>query len=211
MMVSRNLWVKRAVTLSWFTIVYNFIEGVVSTWIGGGDESYLLFGFGADSFIEVGSASFVLWRFSREMQLDKTTNDGRDKTANLGIGLLFLLLALITALVSGVQLSAQSHPQTTLPGMIIALLSLSFMFFLWKAKLRVADQLDSKTMRSDAYCSLACIKLSTILFMGSAIYMLYPALWWIDSSFALVLSFFIGREGLEILRNRNNKEGPACC
>ena len=42
-----------ALGLSVFTIVYNVVEGLVSTWLGFRDETLALFGFGIDSFIEV--------------------------------------------------------------------------------------------------------------------------------------------------------------
>ncbi|MGV8091154.1 MAG: hypothetical protein AB2L24_04735 [Mangrovibacterium sp.] len=44
---------KRAYWLSLFTIGYNIIEGLVSMFLGYQDETLALFGFGADSFIEV--------------------------------------------------------------------------------------------------------------------------------------------------------------
>ena len=40
-------------SLSVFTIVYNVVKGLVSTWLGFRDETLALFGFGVDSFIEV--------------------------------------------------------------------------------------------------------------------------------------------------------------
>ncbi len=39
--------------LSLFTIFYNIVEGIVSIVMGYEDETLSLFGFGADSFIEV--------------------------------------------------------------------------------------------------------------------------------------------------------------
>jgi len=42
-----------ALGLSVFTMVYNVVEGLVSTWLGLRDETLALFGFGIDSFIEV--------------------------------------------------------------------------------------------------------------------------------------------------------------
>jgi len=51
-----SILVKRAITLSFFTIVYNIIEGVISIFFGLTGGSISLAGFGGDSFIEVGSA-----------------------------------------------------------------------------------------------------------------------------------------------------------
>ncbi|NND32279.1 MAG: hypothetical protein HKN76_06765, partial [Saprospiraceae bacterium] len=42
-----------AFALAIFTIVYNVVEGLISTYLGFEDESLALFGFGIDSFIEV--------------------------------------------------------------------------------------------------------------------------------------------------------------
>jgi len=41
-----------ALGLSVFTMVYNVVEGLVSTWLGLRDETLALFGFGIDSFID---------------------------------------------------------------------------------------------------------------------------------------------------------------
>ena len=55
---------KQAYWLSLFTIFYNIIEGLVSMILGYADETLSLFGFGADSFIEVmsgiGIATMIL-------------------------------------------------------------------------------------------------------------------------------------------------------
>ncbi|HLP31292.1 MAG TPA: hypothetical protein VK150_08015, partial [Geothrix sp.] len=147
-------WRRRALWLSALTIVYNLAEGLVSMAFGWADDSIALFGFGADSFIEVASALLVLWKL-----LDHG-NLARERKATRAIGWLFLAL---TAGIAGgalLQLTAQRHPPTTVPGLVISLLSLSFMVFLWRAKLQAARALDSATVAADAACSLACIQLS---------------------------------------------------
>ena len=208
--VDLSAWVRRAIALSWFTIVYNLVEGIVSMWFGIADESFALFGFGADSFIEVASAVLVLWRFRAETGL-APRSVAREKTATLGIGVLFLLLSVVTMFGAGAQLWSKSHPETTLPGMIISAVSLSFMFFLWRSKTRVADALGSTAMRSDASCSLACIKLSAILFVGSSIFLLDPFLWWADAVAALLLSILVAKEGFDIINSARKGEIASCC
>lgn len=44
---------KIAFGLAIFTILYNLVEGLIATYLGYEDESLTLFGFGADSFIEM--------------------------------------------------------------------------------------------------------------------------------------------------------------
>ncbi len=186
--------------LAWFTIVYNILEGVVSVGFGIEESSLSLVSFGIDSFIETFSAAFVLWRFHRESSRTRTQSRAREIQALYGIGTLFILLAVGTAAGAILQLVGGRHPDSTLPGMVVALVSLSFMFWLWRSKLRLGRALGSATILSDAACSLACIQLSVILFLGSIVYWVAPSLWWADAAAALGLTFFILREGVETLR-----------
>ena len=128
--------VRRAIALSWFTIGYNLLEGVVSIAFGVRDDSVALAGFGVDSLIEVASAVLILWRFRVEAHVDSPISVSRERKATLGIGVLFLFLAAMTALASFFQLRAGSHPATTVPGLVIAAVSLSFM--LWFTTVRLS-------------------------------------------------------------------------
>jgi divalent metal cation (Fe/Co/Zn/Cd) transporter len=203
--------IRRAIFLSWFTIGYNLIEGAVSIAFGVGEESVALAGFGVDSLIEVASASLILWRFRSEAHVGSEISIGRERKATLGIGILFLLLAAITLAASVFQLKAGSHPTTTLPGLVISAASLSFMFWLWASKRRVAAQLNSASIMKDAACSLACIKLSVVLFAGSLVFWTFPALWWADSVAALLLGILIGKEGWETVGAARHPEFSGGC
>lgn len=198
-------WRRRALGLSALTIGYNVVEGLVSMAFGWADDSVALFGFGADSFIEVASACLVLWKLLDHASLQ------RERRATLGIGWLFALLALGIAAGAILQLSTRMHPPTTLPGLVISALSLSFMVYLWRAKLRVAKALDSATVLADAACSRACIQLSVVLFAGSLVFLLLPALWWVDAAAALGLALLIGREGYGMIRAAQSKDFTGGC
>lgn len=192
---SPSRWMAYARFLAVFTVAYNLAEGLVSMGFGWADESLALFGFGADSFIEVGSALIVLWRLMETKGGCAATRLKKERRATLGIGALFLLLALGTALGAVFQLRARQHPATTLPGLIVSSLSLLFMVWLWRAKLRAARALDSRSLAGDAACSRVCIQLSAVLFLGSLLFAVVPGLWWADAGAALVLSGFIAWEG----------------
>lgn len=192
----KNKWRRRALLLAWITVAYNLVEGGVSIAFGVGDDSVALWGFGLDSLVEVASALVVLWRL-RDLQARATE---RERHATLAIGGLFLLLAAIVTWGSITQLYQRHHPSTTLPGLIISVLSLSFMVFLWRSKLRVARALDSSALASDAACSLACIQLSAVLFVGSLLFWAMPSLGWVDAVAGLGLALLIAREGLEGIR-----------
>jgi len=187
---------------------YNLVEGGVSITFGVADDSVALWGFGLDSLVEVASALVVLWRLRGDL-LAKATE--RERRATLAIGGLFLLLAAIVAWGSLAQLVQRHHPDTTLPGMVIAALSLSFMVFLWRSKLRVARELDSAALASDAACSLACIQLSAVLFVGSLLYWALPSLGWVDGAAGLGLALLIAREGVQGIRAARNPDFSGGC
>lgn len=188
---------KKALLLSAFTIAYNLVEGIVSIYFGISEDALSLAGFGGDSLIEVGSALLVVWRFRGES--DESVRDlAKERSATRGIGILFGLLSIIAVTAAVFRFISGQGPQSTLAGLVISILSLSFMFYLWKAKQSVARKLDSATMMSDARCSLACIKLSVILLLGSGLFILMPTLWWIDSAAAIGLAIVIGNEGWEM-------------
>jgi divalent metal cation (Fe/Co/Zn/Cd) transporter len=189
----------RARTLAWVTVAYNLLEGLVAMAFGVSDESLALFGFGADSFIEVGSALLVLWRLRDEGPCRSAGRVARERRAVAGIAVLFLALALGTAAGALLQLAARRHPETTVPGLVIALVSICFMLWLWRAKRRTAEALSSRTLAGDAACSLVCVKLSLVLLAGSVLYLVTPVLWWADAVAALALAALIAREGWEML------------
>lgn len=208
---SRYAWIRRAVLLSWFTIIYNLIEGIVSISFGLGDDSIALAGFGVDSLIEVASAVLVLWRFRAETGESDKPSLERERFATRGIGLLFLGLALFIVVASAFQLKSGTHPKTTMPGLFVSSLSLSFMFYLWTSKKKVAQAIDSKTMAKDADCSRACIQLSSILFLGSTLFLLIPSLWWTDGVAGVLLACFIGKEGWETFEASKKDEFQGGC
>lgn len=196
----RSSWLAYARFLAVFTIVYNLLEGLVSMGFGWADDSMALFGFGADSFIEVGSALLVLWRLVGDEGGCRDTRLRKERRAALGIGILFVLLAIVTVLGAAFQLHARRHPGTSIPGLIVSLVSLTFMLWLWRSKRKAARAMDSRTLEGDAACSLVCIQLSGVLFVGSLLFALSPVLWWADAVAALVLAALIAREGISGIR-----------
>lgn len=208
---SMNPLIKKAILLSWFTVIYNLLEGIISIAFGIGDDSVALAGFGVDSLIEVASAILILWRFRIESLPDSCISTSPERKATFGIGILFLILTFMTVGASFLQLKSFSHPVTTKPGLIISLISLSFMFFLWASKSKLAKQLDSASMQMDAQCSLSCIKLSGILLVGNLLFTVVPSLWWVDSMAAIFIGLMIGKEGWDTVKAARHPEFSGGC
>ena len=190
-----KLW-RAAAWLAVFTILYNLIEGLVSIWFGAGDEALTLFGFGIDSFIEVLSGAGIL-----AMILRIRRNPGEPRThfemAALRLtGSAFYLLAAGLGITAVVNLISGHKPETSLPGIIISLISIIIMWALVTAKRRVGRQLNSAPILADANCTLVCIYMSLVLLAASLIYQL-TGFGFIDSLGAIGLIYFSIREGRE--------------
>jgi divalent metal cation (Fe/Co/Zn/Cd) transporter len=70
------------------------------------------------------------------------------------------------------------------------------MYFLARAKLRLAEALPSASLRADAVESVACAYLSGVVIIGLLAQLALGA-WWIDGASALLLVPFLIREARE--------------
>ena len=95
-------------------------------------------------------------------------------------------------------------PQRSIPGIVLACLSLVAMPLLARAKRKVGHALHSAAMNADAMQTQFCTYLSAILLGGLLLNAVW-GLWWADPAAALVMVPLIAREGVEGLR------GNACC
>jgi divalent metal cation (Fe/Co/Zn/Cd) transporter len=161
---------KKAFALSLFTVFYNIAEGVVSIVLGVKDETLSLFGFGADSFIEVMSGLGITFMILRIRRYPDSPKSRFEITALRITGTAFILLS--AGLLSGVVLNVvyQRKPETTLWGIIISLVSLVVMYWLMSSKKTVGRDLESEPVIADAKCTMVCIYMSLVLLISSLVY-----------------------------------------
>jgi len=195
--------------LAWFTIVYNFLEGVVSVWLGLEDETLALFGFGADSFVEVISGLGILQMVIRIRKHPDSSRSGFEKRALRITGFAFYLLTigLITGAV--VNMISGHKPETTFWGVIISIVSLAVMYWLYRAKIRYGKLLKAEPVIADGKCTLVCIYMSLILLVSSVVYAI-TGFGWIDTIGALGLAWFSFSEGREAFEKAAGKECDEC-
>ncbi len=199
---------KRAQLLAIFTLAFNIAEGVVSVAFGFSDDSLTLFGFGIDSFIETISAIGILVMIRRTRLNPASLRSQFEVNALRLTGYCFFALALLLV-ISGVYNVAEGvKPQTTLPGFIIALISIVSMIFLIKAKKHVGNQLHSQAIIADANCNLVCIYMSVVLLVSSALYEIFGFAFFDLLGTAGIIWFSVS-EGLEALKKA--KGMYACC
>jgi len=186
----------RAHLLAVLTIGYNLVEGLVSMVLGGADETLALFGFGVDSFIEVISAVGI-WHMIRRIRGNHGEKlDAFEQRALRITAGSFYVLAAGLFLMAALNLVQQHRPETTVWGVVVALVSMSFMWLLIHHKTRVGAALNSPAILADAACSKTCLYLSLVLLVASAGYEL-TGISGFDAMGALLIGCFAWREGRE--------------
>jgi len=204
----KNLY-KTALGLALFTIVYNIAEGLVSTYFGFEDESLALFGFGADSFIEVISGLGIAHMILRIRNAPGSNRDQFEKTALRITGLAFYILVAGLVISSAIQISIGHKPVTTIIGVVISVISILTMLALMTGKRKVGDKLHSEPILADANCTMVCLYMSVILMISSGIYEL-TGIPYIDSIGTLGLAYFAFREGRECFEKARSEKYCAC-
>ena len=193
--------VKKALHLEWFLIAYNSVEAAASIGFGIRAGSVALVGFGLDSLIEVASAGVLIWRLSCHSNAED--EEKKEKKALFFVGVTFFLLALYVGGESFSKLFKHEIPQESVPGIVIALLSLMIMPFLGLAKRKIARRIKSKALEADAMETLLCAYLSVILLVGLGLNFLF-GWWWADPVAGLAMVFLLVKEGREAISGRSD-------
>lgn len=200
---------KVAFALALFTIFYNIIEGMISTYLGFEDESLALFGFGSDSFIEVISGLGIVHMILRIQKNPDSKRDDFEKTALKITGVAFYLLVFGLVITSVYNIWTGHKPLTTFWGVVISIISILVMWLLVYWKRKVGKKLNSEPILADANCTMVCIYMSIILLASSGIYELFE-IPYIDSIGTLGLSFFAFKEGKECFEKANSDAYCSC-
>lgn len=200
---------KSAFGLALFTIVYNIVEGVVSTYFGYENESLALFGFGIDSFIEVISGLGIAHMVMRIQFNPGSNRDKFEKTALRITGFSFYGLVIGLVITSIYNIGTGHKPETTFWGIIISIVSILIMWALIVGKKKVGKKLESDAILADAECTKVCIYMSIILLISSGIYEL-ANLAYIDSIGTLGLAYFSFKEGAECFEKARHNKYCSC-
>lgn len=185
-----------ASALALITISYNIFEGMVSVYFGLQDETIALFGFGLESFVEVISGMGIWHMIWRLRQNGDESPDKFEKTALRVTGSAFYILTVGLIVTSIVNIYEGHKPETTLWGIIIALISIITMWMLIHFKIKVGRQLNSYAILADANCTKTCLYLSFVLLLSSIGYEL-TGIGGMDSIGAIGIALFSFKEGRE--------------
>lgn len=202
----RDAALQRARRLNVFTISWNVVEGVVAVVAGLVAGSISLVGFGLDSGIEVSAALILAWRLGRERRGGCMQED--DRRATRAIAVSFAALAVYVACGSLLDLVTGARPHVSVPGIVLAALSVSVMPVLARAKRRLAPALGSQAVVADAAQTNLCALLSAVLLAGLGANAAFA--WsWADPAAGLVIAALAGYEAVRTWRAESLAD--TCC
>jgi cation diffusion facilitator family transporter len=195
---------RRARRLSYFTVAYNLLEGLVSVVAGALAGSVALVGFGLDSFVESLSGGVMIWRFRIGATRSHEAAERAERTALYLVGYTFYVLGLYVAYESVTTLLRRRPPEVSALGIAIMLVSLIVMPVLFWAKQRTGRALNSRSLVADSRQTLACVLLSLAVLAGLLTNAIF-GFWQADPILGLLIAGYLLWEGRTTIR-----EGKLC-
>jgi divalent metal cation (Fe/Co/Zn/Cd) transporter len=191
---------KKGLFLEYFTVGYNVVEAVVSIAFGHIANSIALIGFGLDSVVESLSGTVLIWRLRKHGKVSMKEEEAIERRAIKFVALTFFILGFYILFQSVKKLILKEVPEPSLPGIIIALVSLVVMPLLSWQKYRTGLQIQSQALIADSKETLACFFLSLALLLGLGSNYLFD-FWQADPIVGMIIVVFLFREGWENWRN----------
>jgi len=191
---------SRVRLLSWLSLGWMTVEGVVAITAGIVASSIALVGFGLDSVIEGVASLIIIWRFTGH----RVFSHAAEQRSQQLVAVQFFLLAPYVAFESVKALIGGEHPDVSWVGIGLSISSVIFMPMLGIAKERLADQLGSAATKGEGRQNMLCAYLAGALLVGLLGNALLGA-WWLDPTVGLLIAAVAVKEGREAWR------GEGCC
>jgi divalent metal cation (Fe/Co/Zn/Cd) transporter len=193
---------RRALVLSWASLVYMGMEGAIGVWQGVAAGSIALVGWGLASFIEGMASVVIIWRFTGQ----RTLSDSAEHRAQRLVALQFFVLAPYVLVESIRTLAEGGHADVTIIGMVLTATSVVLMPLLGRAKHRLAARLDSSATAGEGTQNILCAMQAGAVLVGLTANAAVGA-WWLDPLIGMFIAFVAVKEGREAWRG----ESCDCC
>jgi divalent metal cation (Fe/Co/Zn/Cd) transporter len=207
--VDRPPLLRRALRINAFLIGYNILEALLGVALGVAAGSIALVGFGLDGAIEAASAGILIWRLRHELRGGPDVETcGPERRALLVVGVTLVLLGVYVSVESVRHLAHRQGPESSLPGIVLAAVSLVLMPLLAWRKLAIARALGSRALHADGIQTALCSYLSLALLAGLGLNAAC-GWWWADAAAGLAMVPVIFKEGVEAVLG-SRRHAPDC-
>jgi divalent metal cation (Fe/Co/Zn/Cd) transporter len=188
---------KKALFLEYFTVAYNVVEAALSIFFGSMAKSIALVGFGLDSVVESLSGGVLIWRLHKHGKISEEEEERVERRAQIFVAATFFVLGAYVLFQSVKKLVLKEMSDPSLPGIIIAVVSLIVMPVLSFQKLKTGKAIQSDALIADSKETLACAFLSLALLLGLGLNYLF-SFWQADALVGLIIVFYLFKEGREV-------------
>jgi cation diffusion facilitator family transporter len=197
---------RKGLYLEYFTIGYNVVEAATSIAFGAIAGSIALIGFGMDSIVESLSGLVLVWRLRKHGKISREREEKVERRAMRFVAVTFFILGAYVLYEAVEKLVSRAAPEASLPGIIIALVSLVVMPVLAWMKKDTGERIGSKALVADSKETLACAFLSLALLLGLGLNYLF-GFWQADPIAGIVIVLFLLHEGYEVWKEAGEKDG----
>lgn len=187
---------KKGLFLEYINVTYNILEALLSIVFGSIAGSIALVGFGLDSVVESLSSMVLIWCLRKHGKISLEEEEKIERRATRFVAVTFFILGGYVLFESIQKLVTAETPDTSLPGIIIAIVSLIVMPFLAWQKYKTGKQMGSMALVADSKETVACAYLSAALLIGLGMNYLF-GFWQADPIVGLIIVAFLFREGWE--------------
>ncbi len=196
---------RKGLFLEYLTVAYNVLEAAASIVFGGMAGSIALVGFGLDSIIESLSGLVLIWRLRQHGRMSAEAEERLERRAVRFVAVTFFVLGLYVLVESVRKLVLRDEPEASLPGIVIAAVSIVAMPLLTWQKHRTGKRIGSRALVADSKETLACAFLSVALLIGLGANYLF-GFWQADPIVGLIVTAFLFREGWQGWRESGEEE-----
>jgi divalent metal cation (Fe/Co/Zn/Cd) transporter len=190
---------RRTRLLSWLSLAWLGIEGMVAIVAGVTAGSIALVAFGLDSAIEGLASVVIIWRFSGSRMF----SEGAERRAQILVAAQFFILAPFITYEALDHLLSGAAAETSWLGIGLTVAALGICQPLGYAKRRFGKKLGSAATVGEGTQNLLCGYLAVAVLGGLLANTLF-GVWWLDPAVALGIAAVAVQEGRKALR------GEAC-
>ena len=184
--------IRRGLVVQYFNSIWMTVEVTVTMMAGFAAANFALLAFGSDSMIELISGVVVLLHLRKD---DSGLNDAGERTSRLSRLLLFILIPVI-ALGASYSYFTGLKPETSVPGLVVAVIAVAVMPFFWLEKKKIGKDTNCLPLKIDALESATCLAMSVVLLAGLALQFLLHSYWAVYIALGFMLAF-IAKEAVE--------------
>jgi divalent metal cation (Fe/Co/Zn/Cd) transporter len=197
-------WPRRIRLLSWLTVAWLAIDGVVGMTAGITANSIALIGWGLDCAIEVAASVVLIWRFSGS----RVDSRRAERLAQQAVAVSFLLLVPYIVTTALMHLLTGNAAGSSWIGITLAATDAALMPLLGRAKQRAGEHVGSHATKQAGLQNILCAYLSVAVLVGLALNALI-GWWWADPIAALVVAAACLVAGINTWRGEDCEE-PIC-